>query len=150
MYDTNVTSLIIRLVIYLSQQILWKWQKNENFYKSQFQKLKILYFPIFLIWFQLAFTRLINRHFNQYDSFLVRNSYQPAQIIPAPQPPALDASPKNLENCGWSTMDYLGLAFILLCCFAVIGGIFACFCCCAKGGRSSNIWAGGSEFCNLH
>ena len=43
-------------------------------------------------------------------------------------------------------MDYLGLAFNLLCCLAVLGGIFACFCCCAKGGRTSNIWAGGSEF----
>ena len=67
---------------------------------------------------------------------LVRNYHHPS-IISDVQPPMLDPSPKTVDDCGWSTMDWLGVAFILVCCVAALGGIGACICCCSRG-RSSN------------
>ena len=75
------------------------------------------------------------------SSLLIRNSQQAAKAaIPTIKPPVLDASPKEFQGCGWGVMAYLGLTFILLCCLAVVVGIFACICCCSRGGRTSNIW----------
>ena len=67
---------------------------------------------------------------------LVRNSHPPP-LIGDVQPPSLDSSPKTVAGCGWSTMDWLGVGFILVCCVATLTGIAACFCCCTRG-RTSN------------
>ena len=67
---------------------------------------------------------------------LVRNSHPPP-LIGDVQPPSLDSSPKTVSGCGWSTMDWLGVGFILVCCVAALIGIAACFCCCTRG-RTSN------------
>ena len=66
----------------------------------------------------------------------VRNNHPPS-IISDVQPPTFDSSPKTVADCGWSTMDWLGVGFILVCCVAALGGIGACVCCCSRG-RSSN------------
>ena len=67
---------------------------------------------------------------------LVRNSHPPP-LIGDVQPPSLDSSPKTVSGCGWSTMDWLGVGFILVCCVATLTGIAACFCCCTRN-RTSN------------
>ena len=130
--------------MYLSQQMLnsEKWKCC----RFQTQKWKNSYLPNPVMTSACIINRSNETIFQLICSVLVRNSYHPAPMIPAVQPPVLDPSPKSVEDCGWTTMDYLGLAFILTCCCAVIGGIFACIWCCSKGGRSSNFWSGGSEF----
>ena len=50
---------------------------------------------------------------------LVRNSHPPP-LIGDVQPPSLDSSPKTVSGCGWSTMDWLGVGFILVCCVAAL------------------------------
>ena len=112
--------------------------KNENVLDSKMKKMKNSYLPNPVMTSACIINRSNETIFQLICSVLVRNSYHPQPIIPAVQPPVLDPSPKSVEDCGWTTMDYLGLAFILCCCCAVIGGIFACICCCSKGGRSSN------------
>ena len=73
--------------------------KNENSYLSN---------PV------MTSACIINRSnetfFQLIRSVLVRNSYPLAPIIPAVQPPVLDPYPKSVEDCGWTTMDYLGVA----------------------------------------
>ena len=99
--------------------------------------MKILYLPSFVMTTACIINRSNETISQLIRSVSVRNSYHPA-IIPEVQPPVLDPSPKSVDDCGWTTMDYLGIAFILVCCCAVIGGICACVCCCSKAGRSSN------------
>ena len=71
--------------------------------------------------------------------FLVRDSQFVTDSRPTIKPPKLDATPEDLQGCGWDVLSYLGLAFVLLCSLAVVVAIIACFCCCSRSGQSSNI-----------
>ena len=81
--------------------------------------------------YQLLYCKTLTQSSN-----LVRNS-QPPPLVSDVQPPSFDSSPKTVAGCGWSTMDWLGVGFILVCCVAALVGIAACFCCCTRG-RTSN------------
>ena len=70
---------------------------------------------------------------------LVRDSQFVKDSRPTIIPPKLDASPGDLQGCGWDVLSYLGLTFVLLSCLAVVVGVIACFCCCSRSGQSSNI-----------
>ena len=70
---------------------------------------------------------------------LVRGSQVVKDGLPTISPPKLDATPKDLQGCGWDVLSYLGLTFVLLSCLCVVVGVIICFCCCSRSGQSSNI-----------